>query len=225
MRQENRCREYIKDRETNRIKRCQKCYYKLINNKKLCWTHYNKKYIKYIILIQKIYRGYKCKKIIKNIFIKLPIDLQHKIINYNRSDIYHKKYCYIIYKLIRQRYIICYNLHILPNNTLIFNDFEFINIFDIIYNTYYLYNKYFDLVYCKFKSSIINEIRYLGLNSDYLIKRLNNLSQSYFYEISHNSIQEDLPILNQTYNKLKIGLSYINDFNTKYIKYCETIEI
>lgn len=221
MKPENRCIEFVRDRETKRIRKCSKCYYRIIGQQKLCWKHYNKQYNQYIIMIQKIYRGYKSRKIIKNIFIKLPIDIQNKIINYNRTDIYHKKYYNVIYKLIKKRYIICYNYFNEPYKLLYYSDFQFMNIFHIIYNTYYLYNKYFDLVYCKFKSNILNEIRYLALNCDYLIQKLKNISQTYFYEISHNSIEEELPILNQTYNKLETCLWYVTEFNTKYIKYCE----
>ena len=229
MKLENRCNEYVKDKETRRQRKCSKCYYRILNNKKMCWIHYNKQYNKYILFIQKIYRGYRCRKVIKNIFIKLPIDIQYKIINYNRTDYYYKKYCNLIYRLIHKRYIITLttnNLNILHYNLLVNSDSEFINNFDNINNTYYLYDKYFDIIYNKSTNykkynyifDMIRAIDYLHLYSDNLIKKLKNISQNYFYEISDNS-QNNIEYLKNTYTRLNNCIKYVTSFKNKYIEY------
>lgn len=234
MKEKNKCSQYIIDKKTKQFRKCSNCYYIILNKKKLCWPHFNKQYNKYCIIIQKIYRGYKCRRIYKNIFIKLPIDLQYKIINYNRSDIYYKKYCNTIYKLIRKRYIICRSLDILNYKIINYSDIEFINNFDIIYNAYYLYSKYFDLIYNKcanynkynykynYKYDMNRELQYLYLNIDNLIKKLKNLSQNYFYEISDN-IEINYNLLN-IYNRLNMCTNFVISLKYKYSDYCNYIE-
>lgn len=231
MKLENRCMEYVKDKESGRQRKCKKCFYKIIGKKKMCWTHYNKRYNKYIIFIQKMYKGYRCRKLIKNIFIKLPIDIQHKIINYNRTDHYYKKYCNLIYRLIDKRYIIIYNLNILHYNLLIISNSDFINYFDNINNTYYLYDKYFDLIYNKstiyrkynYILYMIQAIDYLYLYSNNLIKKLKNISQNYFYEISDNSENNNTEHLNNMYTRLNNCINYVTSFENKYIEYNNSI--
>ena len=220
---ENRCTEYVHDRETKRYRKCSKCYYTIIDTKKLCWAHYNKQCRKYIY-IQKIYRGYKCRKIMKNIFIRLPTDIQHKIINYNRDDMYYKKYCKTLHNIICKRYILCHNLQIMPYNTFVFGNTDFISGLDLFYNTYYLYNKYFDLIYCKFPSNMEYELQYLGLNSGYLIRKLKNISQTYFYEISDNPQAPDMVAFSETYKLLNECLSYVSDFKIQYADYLHFVE-
>ena len=73
---------------------CKNKFYKfnILNNKKFCTFHYKYYSNYYATIIQKIYRSYKCRKIINNIYIKLPNDLQNKIINYIREKYYYQKY-------------------------------------------------------------------------------------------------------------------------------------
>lgn len=52
----------------------------IINNKKYCTFHMNYYHNKYAITIQSIYRGYKKRKYLNNIYNKLPDDLQNHIL-------------------------------------------------------------------------------------------------------------------------------------------------
>ena len=87
----------------NKPKRCQckningktcknkhKILYKY-NNKKICWFHYNFYITKFAIIIQAFYRGYKQQKIIKNVYSKLPDDIQYIILHNVRQEYYYKK--------------------------------------------------------------------------------------------------------------------------------------
>jgi len=61
------------------------------NNKKICWFHYNFYITKFAIIIQAFYRGYKQQKIIKNVYSKLPDDIQYIILHNIRQEYYHKQ--------------------------------------------------------------------------------------------------------------------------------------
>lgn len=55
------------------------------NKKLLCINHSKLMFNDYINTIQKIYRGYKVRKYLKNIFKKLPRDLQTHILSFNNN--------------------------------------------------------------------------------------------------------------------------------------------
>ena len=63
---------------------CKKYKYPLfrLSNKLLCTNHSSILYNSYIVTIQKIYRGYKKRKCLNNIFKRLPRDLQIHILEF-----------------------------------------------------------------------------------------------------------------------------------------------
>ena len=63
-----------------------------ITDKYICWIHLNKLYLFKALIIQKFWRGYKCRRLLKNIFINLPRDLQRKIVFYIREPLLIEKY-------------------------------------------------------------------------------------------------------------------------------------
>ncbi len=109
--------------------------YFMINNHPYCYNHASLTFNKYIIIIQKFYRAYKCKRYIK-IYKKLPADLQYKIkekINYNHNT----------YKLYNKlQYIIINKSTILYNNDSI--------TIDQISNLYTLFYKYFNTIHLSY---------------------------------------------------------------------------
>ena len=52
-----------------------------------CVNHARLHYNNIIVIIQKIYRGYKVRKILKNIYFKLPRDLQVHILSFHSIKI------------------------------------------------------------------------------------------------------------------------------------------
>ena len=147
-----------------------KCKNKIIFSKnfKYCINHMCLAYNKYAIYIQKVYIGYKVRQKIKNIFIKLPRDLQINIIyKIHNNDINHYKIVY--YKKYFYNIISIYNIYKLISN----------NIIDIKYNNdiLYIYKKiiyninYFDSSFLKYIYIITNNIL-LQLNNEHTI--LNN---------------------------------------------------
>ena len=73
------------------------------NNKRYCRFHYNYYMKDYVIIIQKYYKAYKNRKLINNIYLKLPDDLQRKIVFHIRQDYYYKKYKECIQNIICNR--------------------------------------------------------------------------------------------------------------------------
>ena len=81
-----------------------------LENKQVCKFHYNYYNNKYALIIQKIYKGYKQRKIIKNIFIKLPEDIQHIILSYVKRDYYYNKYLKTIHNIVENKVIKSINI-------------------------------------------------------------------------------------------------------------------
>lgn len=138
---------------------CKNKFYEIniINNKKFCTFHYKYYTNYYATIIQKNYRSFKCRKTINNIYIKLPIDLQNKIINYIREKYYHEKYIKTLENIVLKKLIneINYISDIL-NYTKIYNPNTMLKLENYIYNNtldnhknienkFKLYTKYF---YC-----------------------------------------------------------------------------
>lgn len=173
-----------------------------LENKQVCKFHYIYYNNKYALIIQKIYKGYKQRKIIKNIFIKLPEDIQHIILSYVKRDYYYNKYFKTIHnivenKVIKSINIISYNLNKIDlinpgrmhnlyirlnnNENTIINNFELYKKYYIILKNNSYLNKYLipntidDLYY------FINHIRYGNYSNLYnlLYNYLNNITNIY----------------------------------------------
>lgn len=74
-----------------------------INNKYYCRIHFNYNFVKFIIIIQKYWRSYYCRKKVNNIYKHLPDDLQEKIVWYMREDKYYINLTRTINKIIKKR--------------------------------------------------------------------------------------------------------------------------
>jgi hypothetical protein len=74
---------------------CRKYKMFCINNNPLCYNHCFLLYNKFVLTIQRMYKGYKCRRYLKNIFYNLPRDVQliildkinknYNIIKYNNT--------------------------------------------------------------------------------------------------------------------------------------------
>lgn len=116
-----------------------------IKEKKCRILYYNYKYIiDFIIIIQKIWRGYSIRKKIKNIYKRLPSEIQNIVIKYIRKEYLIKKYQEKeIEKIIYKKSIIFFtdikkDLYI--NKFISFE--ESIKLFSI----YYLFTKYYKIL-------------------------------------------------------------------------------
>ena len=118
-----------------------------INKQYYCNNHARLIFNKYIITIQKYYIAYKCRRYIK-LYKKLPIDLQHKIIdkinyNHNTFKLYNTIQCIII------------------NKSQIFhnNDMITINKISEIYTLFYKYYNIIHISYLKYYFDIAKKLQ------------------------------------------------------------------
>ena len=70
-------------------RRCQKSFSFVCNKAKCCSIHVNT-YLKYVLTIQKAYKGYICRKYVK-LLAKLPCDIQRNIVYYMREPLYNSR--------------------------------------------------------------------------------------------------------------------------------------
>jgi len=81
-------------------RRCKKAFSFVCNKAKCCFIHANA-YLKYVLTIQKAYKGYHCRKYVR-LLARLPCDIQGKILFYMRYDA-RKNKC--IQKILYKKFI------------------------------------------------------------------------------------------------------------------------
>ena len=79
----SRCLSYVVDKETKRKRRCKLSIW--CNHNKFCYVHFCASYKVSILIIQKIWRGFRIRKLV-NRFITLPTELQNLISDYVREQ-------------------------------------------------------------------------------------------------------------------------------------------
>lgn len=213
MRNEYRCEDRVYNREKKRYLRCSNGLYKYINDKKLCWCHYNKYTINSILTIQKYYRGYKCRRYIK-LYKNLPDDIQIIIKRKISYQYYYNKYCNSIYKILKNRFnrfdTAIKNITNKYQTVIFANDIEFLdNFMNSIYPTYILYNKYFDIVTFTNNNDMFKDIKILHIHSNAIISRIRSIAQEYFYTPDYSNIDPN------TYYKLINSIFIINCLSEK----------
>ena len=159
------CEISIIDSITKKRRKCKNIFKFDIQGKKCCTIHTNSLYNKHIIKIQKVFRAYKLRKKI-NYIKQLPIDLQHKIINYSRDSFYENKRNKKIAEIILNKidiFIIKY-FNVLQQKNYLFGAIQFYNFEEYVSYThpnanylinyvlylFYLLDKYLPII-CKQK--------------------------------------------------------------------------
>ena len=88
---------------------CRGNVWKEFGGKKYCYSHAKKIFTESVNIIQKYQRGFRIRKIMNNIYIKLPIEIQRNIDKYINQDLQIKKQIDIINKIIFNRFSIIEN--------------------------------------------------------------------------------------------------------------------
>lgn len=175
----------------------------------LCCNHLILTHNNSILNIQKTFRGYKTRKKIKNIYIKLPSDIQNIILYYINLPIYYLNY----YKKIR-------NIVNKKTKELLYYDYTSDNKLSIDYisKCFYYINKY-----CRVMN--INEIKILFVLNDDLRFIVNNYIYNYInnqVDISiwnNNVLTEIINFENNSFDKMIVLYNRINNFNDIYNYY------
>ncbi len=120
-----------------------------------CSNHAKIQYNPQIIIIQKIYRGYKVRRILNNIYLKLPRDLQAHILSFNtiKINMSKKNNTIKIAHIISQATHKINDLHNLSTNKITLHEINDILVILIKYNKYIdskwfnYYKYYFNNIY------------------------------------------------------------------------------
>jgi hypothetical protein len=180
---------------------CKKNKSPLFNLNKLnyCTNHTKLLVNKFVILIQKIYRGYRRRKYLKNIFNRLPRELQQHILNFNNQNV-KKLYASVNSYILKKTYKIKSLSHIEDNEITLD---ELINIITSISKYYYFLEPKW-LNYYKF---YFNNIKAILVSLVYKKTVILNI-------IIYNSLNFYTNLLNNNFNKTALVLiSKINTFN------------
>ena len=172
----------------------------------LCVNYILLLYINTIIKIQKIFRGYKTRKKINNIFIKLPTDIQKIIIHKINTPVYYVRYYNTINKIVDKRI----NNFLYSTNKKF--DIEYIN------DCYYYVIKYHSIIN-------INEIKlFYIINNDikclidtYIYYYLNDELHMNF--LLNNDFIEILNLYESSFDKIILLENHSNTFTKIYKKY------
>jgi len=180
---------------------CNKYKYPIffICKKLYCSNHSRLLYNGLIIVIQKIYRGYKVRRILKNIYFKLPRDLQAHILSFNSIKTINETNKLKIKDLLCKATLKIDDLHNISNNKITLQEINDILITLIKYKTHIIsgwfnyYKYYFNNIY-----SII-----------LLLCEVNDLPYTFTHLVStiNNDIYESLDLI--------VNLSNIYDFRKK----------
>ena len=181
-------------------KKCHKDSFMVIKNNSYCLNHSLLLYNKYVLIIQKNYRGHRGRRYLRNIFYKLPPELQELVIYYINDNHYKKKY---LYRLTHTVINNTFNLHNYKNSD------EKLSI-KYLYNCYKLYYKYHLIVpinYLKHAYILAHQILSLCdilLNPDEMV-----LTHSYY-------IFEKILLLNLDENEISNLVNMIYKFSSIY---------
>jgi hypothetical protein len=188
------------------VNKCKNKNILTIKNIYYCKNHSIFFFNKYIKKIQKVYRAYYIRKKLKNIYFKLPEDIQKKILFFVNENIYIKKYNNVIRKIINKK---TYNiiLHFKLKNKLTI---------DNIKNIYYLNNKYRNILF-------LNTIKCLYVYGEEIIYILNNYIVNQFTDdntliMESNNIIIDLNNITNNINEIIDTITTIHNFRLNYNK-------
>lgn len=173
----------------------------MIQNKNFCYIHAHMLFDQSASIIQKCFEGWKVRQRMKNIFLKLPHELQRKILWYIREPYYLKKYHYKpIQTILTARYVV------ISKDS--YGDFaswqrlpvdRAITYYNQIMNIYRLYIKYFSITLTNYDMLLYQAISRVI----YSIKLLNVFNEKDAHWIS-NVQKTIVNLTNEFYIKCNI---------------------
>ena len=192
------------------LNRCKTLY--LIKEKLYCNMHCQYYRNIFVITIQSLWRGFKIRRLLNNVYKKLPDDLQIKILYFVKRDTYQKRYNNTIRTLVELKIALFYSIImrascITLNNSNIFDERNFINFMinnekEVIEITR-LFNKYFKILSDKIKNlmlitmkhlfEILNSRKYLNIMSEEgkKYKKLKNIALLCLYKEKFNFLSNN----------------------------------
>jgi len=139
-------------------RRCRNSFSFICNKARVCYVHASKTYLKYVLNIQKAYKGYRCRKYVR-LLARLPCDIQERILFYMHEHLYNARRNQCIKKILCKKFVrfIGIPINIGSNFTSVFlahyrtrisamNKTQFCNHVLTITHLYKLYTKYMTIV-------------------------------------------------------------------------------
>lgn len=165
-----------------------------------------------ILKIQKIYKGYKTRKKINNIFIKLPNDLQKIIINYLNIQHYYNRYYNTLNNIIIKKTNNLLNYKNNQNNkcniNYIIQSYNYFNKYNLVMNINTL--KYIYVLTEELLNNV-NEYIYNYFNNNFDVNLFfNNTELNNFFDLTTDSFDKILVLSNKLNNFLNIYNYYYN---------------
>ena len=171
----------------------------LLCNNLYCINHAKLFYNNSILTVQKMYRGYKVRRILNKIFFKLPRDLQLYILGYNSIKTTRtKENTYLqIKNNIKEATVKINDFHNLSANKITLTEINKILLLLIKYKTYIennwfnYYKYYFNNIYSVLL--ILSEVQDLPYTFAHLVSIINNdiyESLDFTYNLLHNDFKE-----------------------------------
>jgi hypothetical protein len=219
-----RCSSYT----TTTARKCKKSFQFVIRDKKLCHIHAHILFDNSSIIIQRYFLGYKLRQKMKNIFLKLPDDLQRKIIWYIREAYYLEKHHYKPIRIILKKQYCKLSVDPYwrsnPNGGTSLN--KAILYYIQITNIYKLYYKYNSITFPEYdkwlydatervKSSLALDIRYGVFNQKNPVwvstmqKTLNDNMTDFIHRYHLNYSDKHCPVGNAYRPRSRFGIAII----------------
>ncbi len=194
---------------------------KYLNNINFCHKHLLLLFSKQIITIQKIYRAYKVRQKIKNIYIKLPKDIQNIILYYIELPSYYNNYYNKIKSIVNKKvnkllYYNTTNNNIKLNIEYIIQCFYYFNKYNLVFNINEL--KIFFVISEDLKSNV-NNIIYSYINNMVYINELSNVDLIHLIDFQNASFDNLILLSNQIENYNFIYNTFYSITSNRSIKY------
>lgn len=168
-----------------------KCKLKTKNkycNKYVCHVHAAILFNHSVLYIQKMYIGYRTRRKLKNIFVKLPTDLQKMILWYMRRPLYIKRYHKVISNILDAK---------ITNITLVENSYDY---YRNISNIYTLYTKYISITSI-FSNNLLYRLQISFLNNfRRFIQERTRVDDLQLYDSVKNQLFESFKTFKNTYD-------------------------
>ena len=168
----------------------------------LCRNHLLLLYGDKITKIQRLIKGYLCRKKLRNIFYKLPNDIQRRVIYYMNEGLYFNRYYNLLNKIITNN---TYKL------TLDYYKINQVVTLEYIYNCYKLYMKYSRIL-------SLNRLKILYILSSHIIETVT------CYYVTNDIIGEDDMLVNSAYIYRNIDFSLVH-YQDKQVYYIQIIDL
>ena len=182
------CKNLINNKRC--LRRCQMIYH--FENKYYCLQHYQIILNKYALMIQKIFKGFKHRKLVNKIYKNLPDDIQYKILNFVRQDYYYKRYknrlnmiiAIRMYKFELYHFRSPYYYYSLDNLNFCID--YIVNNLQMITKLAYFYEKYYSILDIYIKDDFLEIVKQIGNTVHQYEYIINNATMSHKFDIAYN---------------------------------------